>query len=220
MKLTVHTFLTLDGVMQGPGGVDEDPGNGFRHGGWMVPHADDDQVRITSTWFGQADEILLGRSTYDMMRSYWSRVTDPGNPIATALNTLPKHVVSTTLTDPTWPNTNVISSDVLAAVSALKDTPGRELQVHGSCQLARTLHDAGLVDEYRLLVFPIVLGSGKRLFPDGASTSAYTLVDSEITRAGAVYQVLRPTSFGVGGFSVEDGKLAIRQPRPGSAEIF
>jgi dihydrofolate reductase len=89
-----------------------------------------------------------------------------------------------------------------------------------SVRLARTLHDAGLVDEYRLLVFPIVLGSGKRLFPDGANTSACTLVDSEITRAGAVYQVLRPTSFGAGGFTVEDGKLAIRQPRPGSAEIF
>ena len=98
------------------------------------------------------------------------------------------------------------------AVSALKDKPGRELQVHGSWQLARTLHDAGLVDEYRLLVFPVVLGSGKRLFADGAATSAYTLLDSEVTSAGVIHQVLRPTVFGTGEFMVEDGHEAIRRP--------
>jgi dihydrofolate reductase len=213
MKLTVHTFLTLDGVMQGPGGADEDASNGFDRGGWLVPHADDDMGRIVDTWFSQADEILLGRSTYDMMQAYWSEVTDPENPVATALNGLPKHVVSTTLTDPTWQNTRVIASDVVDAVSALKEKPGRELQVHGSWQLARTLHDAGLVDEYRLLVFPVVVGSGKRLFADGATTSAYTLVDSEVTSAGAVHLVLRPTAFRAGEFVVEDGQETIRQPQ-------
>lgn len=211
MKLTVHTFLSLDGVMQGPGGADEDASNGFGGGGWLVPHADDDMGRIVDAWFAQADEILLGRTTYDMMQTYWSEVTDPENTVATALNGLPKHVVSTTLTDPTWQNTNVISTDVVDAVSALKAKPGRELQVHGSWQLARTLHDAGLVDEYRLLVFPVVVGSGKRLFEEGAAASAYTLVDSEATGAGAVHQVLRPQAFATGEFVVEEGKEAVRE---------
>lgn len=132
--------------------------------------------------------------------------------MATALNGLPKHFVSTSLTEPTWRNTTIISSNVVDAVSALKDKPSRELQVHGSWQLARTLHDAGLVDEYRLLVFPVVLGSGKRLFADGATTSAYTLLGSEVTSAGVIYQVLRPTVFGTGEFIVEDGHEAVRQP--------
>lgn len=210
MKLTVHTFLTLDGVMQGPGGPDEDPSHGFDRGGWLVPHVDADFGRIVEAWFDHADELLLGRSTYDMMQAYWSEVTEPGDVVATALNGLPKYVVSTTLTDATWQNSTVISTDVVEAVSALKDKPGRELQVHGSWQLARKLHDAGLVDEYRLLVFPVVVGSGKRLFADGAAASAYTLVDSEVTRTGAVHQVLRPKDFRTGEFVVEDGKEAVR----------
>lgn len=147
-----------------------------------------------------------------MMQTFWTEVTDPENPVATALNGLPKHVVSTSLTNPTWQNTAVISSDVLDAVSALKDKPGRELQVHGSWQLARTLHDAGLVDEYRLLVFPVVIGSGKRLFADGAATSAYTLLDSDVTSAGVIHQVLRPTAFATGEVMVEDGHETLREP--------
>ncbi|MGH8893718.1 MAG: dihydrofolate reductase family protein [Actinomycetes bacterium] len=210
MKLTVHTFLTLDGVMQGPGGVDEDPSNGFDRGGWLVPLADDDMGRIVNAWFSQADAILLGRSTYEMMQAYWTQVTDPEDPVATALNGLPKYVVSTTLTDPTWQNTTVVATDVIDAVAALKEKPGRELQVHGSWQLARTLHDAGLVDELRLLVFPVVVGSGKRLFEDGAAASGYTLVDSEVTSTGAIHQVLQPKAFSAGEFVVEDGKEAVR----------
>jgi dihydrofolate reductase len=211
MKLTVHTFVTLDGVMQGPGGVDEDTSNGFDSGGWLVPHVDADFGRIVNAWFEQADEFLLGRSTYDMMQSYWTEVTDPDNPVATALNGLPKHVVSTTLIDPTWQNTTVISSDVLDAVSALKEKPGRELQVHGSWQLVRTLHDAGTVDEYRLLVFPVVVGSGKRLFAEGATASRYILLDSEVTGAGVIHQVLQPTPFGTGRVAVEDGYESLQQ---------
>lgn len=210
MQLTVHTFVTLDGVMQGPGGVDEDTSNGFDRGGWVVPHIDEDFGRIVDGWFAQVDEFLLGRTTYDMMQAFWSQVTDPADRVAAALNTLPKHVVSTTLTDPTWQNTTVISADVVDAVSALKDRPGRELQVHGSWQLVRTLHDAGLVDEYRLMVFPVVLGSGKRLFAEGAATSGFTLVDSDVTSAGVVYQVLRPSEFRTGGITIEDGKEVIQ----------
>ena len=210
MKLTVHTFVTLDGVMQGPGGADEDTSNGFDRGGWVVPHIDEDFGRIVDGWFAQVDEFLLGRTTYDMMQAFWSQITDPADRVAAALNTLPKHVVSTTLTDPTWQNTTVISTDVVGAVSALKDKPGRELQVHGSWQLVRTLHDAGLVDEYRLMVFPVVLGSGKRLFAEGAATSGFTLVDSDVTSAGVIYQVLRPAQFRTGGITIEDGKEVIQ----------
>ena len=205
MKLTVHTFVTLDGVMQGPGGAEEDTSNGFDLGGWLVPHVDDDFGRIVNDWFARADEILFGRTTYEMMAGYWPQVTEPDNPVAEALNGLPKHVVSTTLTDPSWERTSVISGDVVDAVAALKDRPGRELQVHGSWQLVRTLHDAGLVDEYRLLVFPVVLGRGKRLFPEGAATTGFTLVDSEVTGAGVTHQVLRPAEFRRGGVAVEDG---------------
>ncbi|UFU06234.1 dihydrofolate reductase family protein [Ruania halotolerans] len=209
MKLTVHTFLTLDGVMQGPGATDEDESDGFALGGWMVPLADAAMDRIVADWFEPADEILLGRSTYDMMQAYWSEVTDPDNKVATALNGLPKHVVSTTLTEPTWPDTSVISGDVIDAVAALKAKPGRELQVHGSWRLARTLHDAGLVDEYRLLVFPVVVGQGKRLFDEDAAPSSYQLVHSEILSTGAIHQVLRPRALDLGDFVVRGGKHAV-----------
>lgn len=203
MKLTVHTFVTLDGVMQGPGGPEEDPSGGFVHGGWVVPHIDDDFGRIVSSWFGQADEILFGRTTYDMMAAFWPQVTDPADVVATTLNALPKHVVSATLTDPAWKNTDVIGLD---DVAELKDRPGRELQVHGSCELVHALHDAGLIDEYRIMTFPVVLGGGKRLFTDGAATCGFTLVSSESTGAGVVYQVLRPTTFGTGDVTIEDGR--------------
>jgi dihydrofolate reductase len=212
MKLTVHTFVTLDGVMQGPGGRDEDRSNGFEHGGWLVPYVDDDFGRIVTEWFGHADEILLGRSTYDMMRSFWTEVDDPADPVATALNGLPKNVVSRTLTDASWHNSKVIAGDVVDSVTGLKARAGRELQVHGSWQLVRTLHDAGLVDEYRLLLFPVVLGSGKRLFADGAATTGFTLVDSEVTSTGVTHQVLRPTAFGTGEIVVEEGREVLVQP--------
>lgn len=211
MKLTVHAFLTLDGVMQGPGGAEEDTSNGFDRGGWLVPHVDVDFGMIVDGWFSQTDEILLGRSTYEMMQAFWTAITDPEDIVAAALNGLPKHVVSATLTKPTWHNTTVISSDVVEAVATLKDKPGRELQVHGSWQLARTLHDAGLVDEYRLLVFPVVVGGGKRLFADGAAPSSFTLAHSEVTGNGVVYQVLRPTPFQTGEVVVEDGREALLQ---------
>lgn len=205
MKLTVQTFVTLDGVMQGPGAPEEDQSGGFKRGGWLVPHVDEDFGRIVDGWFSNVDEFLLGRGTYDVMSGHWPHVTDPDDTTAAKLNTLPKHVVSTTLTDPTWQNTSVISADVVEAVTALKQRPGRELQVHGSWQLVRTLHDAGLVDEYRLLVFPVVVGSGKRLFAEGAAPSGFTVLASEVTSTGVIHQVLRPTEFTIGGIGLQDG---------------
>ena len=206
MELTVHEFLTTDGVMQGPGGADEDTSGGFTHGGWIVPFADEDFGAIVTGWFGRAEAILLGRTTYSMMYPYWSQVTDPDNLVAAKLNGLPKYVASSTLRDPAWHNTAELSGDVIAQVKQLKQRPGGELQVHGSCGLARSLHRAGLVDEYRLLVAPVTVGAGKRLFTEDAPAMGYTLADSRTTSRGAVYCALRPAQFEVGTVGVVEGR--------------
>jgi dihydrofolate reductase len=192
--------------MQGPGGVQEDTSGGFDRGGWLVPFSDPDMGEIVGGWFGQADAILLGRNTFQMMKTYWSQVTDPDNIVSAKLNGQPKYVVSATLADPDWGNTTVLSGDIVKEVSQLKDQPGGELQVHGSAMLARSLHEAGLVDEFRLLVFPVYVGKGKRLFSEGAAPSGFTLVDSRTTSTGAVYSALTPAPFHAGSVQVVDGK--------------
>lgn len=192
MKLTVHTFVSLDGVMQAPGGPDEDRFGGFDRGGWLMPFSDEDFGRIVNGWFSETQALLLGRTTYQLFEAFWPQVTDAEDIVATAINTMPKYVVSTTLTNPSWANSSVISDNVVAKVEALKAQPGGELQVHGSCGLIHTLHDAGLVDEYRLLVAPVVLGSGKHLFAEGAQPGSFDLVSSERTGSGCQYLVLRP----------------------------
>jgi len=216
MELSVHVFVSLDGVMQGPGGFQEDPSNGFERGGWLVPHSADGQLNPVGEWFRHADAILLGRTTFDMMRTYWSQVTDPDNLVATALNTWPKYVVSSTLSDAdaAWGNTTVLRGDIVEQVRRLKEQSGGELQIHGSWQLVRTLHDAGLVDTYRLLQFPVVVGDGKRLFADGSIAAKYRITESEVLSggAGAVSLTLRQDEFGATGtgeFVVRDGKGAI-----------
>jgi len=211
MKLTVNAFLSLDGVMQGPGGPDEDRSGGFERGGWVVPFVDEDFGAIVSGWFAETDEVLFGRTTYDMMHTFWSQVTDPADVVATVLNNRPKHVVSTTLRNAEWHNTSLIGGDVVAAVEQLKAKPGGELQVHGSCGLARTLHDAGLVDEYRLIIFPVVIGDGKRLFESGSVPGTFTVLNSTVTSKGAVGVTLRPAGgLGVGDIEVIDGKEVSR----------
>ncbi|RVX45745.1 dihydrofolate reductase [Nonomuraea polychroma] len=216
MELSVHTFVSLDGIMQGPGGVQEDPSNGFERGGWLVPHTHAGQLSPVDGWFRRADAFLLGRTTFEMMRTYWSQVTDPENIVATALNTWQKYVVSDTLSDAdtAWGKTTVLRGDIVDQVRRLKEQPGGELQVHGSWQLVRTLHDAGLVDTYRLLQFPVVVGDGKRLFADGATPATYRITESEVLSggAGAVSLTLRQAGFGTTGtgeFVVRDGKEAI-----------
>ena len=215
MKLTVHTFVSLDGVMQGPGGRDEDTSGGFEFGGWVVPLFDEDMGRMVNAWFAEADAILLGRTTYQMFQPYWEQVTDPDDAVAKALNSLPKYVVSSTLTEATWNNTTILPANFLEAVDDLKSGPGRELQVHGSYRLVRALHDAGLVDEYRLIIFPLVLGQGKRLFESGVTPSAFTLAGSKATSSGAVHLTLLPAAFGaadleVGEFEVRDGREQVK----------
>jgi dihydrofolate reductase len=206
MQLTVHTFLTLDGVMQGPGGAEEDTSGGFAHGGWLVPHVDDVFGEIVTSWFDRTEAILLGRRTFTAMRGYWTQVTDPDNPVAVALNGLPKYLVSNTVTEPDWGDTTVLSGDPIDQVRRLKEQPGGELQVHGSWQLASTLHAAGLVDEYRLLTFPVTVGAGKRLFTDDAPASGFRLIESRTTGTGVVYTVWAPAEFTTGEVAVEEGQ--------------
>jgi dihydrofolate reductase len=199
MRLTLHTFLTLDGVMQAPGARDEDRDGGFEHGGWSFPYSDQDFGQTMAAWFANAGAFLLGRRTYEIFSGYWPRVTDPGDPIASRLNTLPKYVASTTLASADWHNSTVLGGDLAAEVARLKELPGAELQVHGSGELAQTLIDHDLVDEYRLLVFPVRLGTGKKLFRDGAPAAALRLTRSSTTGAGviiATYEPAGPPQYG------------------------
>ncbi|MDX6287096.1 MAG: hypothetical protein QOG53_2581 [Frankiales bacterium] len=205
MRLALHTFLTLDGVLQAPGGPDEDPEGGFKHGGWSYPYGDEDFGSAVDGWFQNADAFLLGRKTYDIFSGYWPKVTDADNTVATKLNELPKYVASTTLKSAEWNNTTVLGADVAAEVAKLKDQPGNELQVHGSGDLAQTLIAHDLIDEYRLFFFPVVLGSGKKLFNDREKGAALRLVSSTTTSTGviiATYEPAGPAQYG--DYTLED----------------
>ena len=205
-KLTIATFVTLDGVMQAPGGPDEDRDRGFEHGGWSFPYAGDDMRDVISEHFGQADCFLLGRRTYEIFAASWPNFPDKDDPVASRLNTLPKYVVSTTLADTQWQPTTIIRGDLAAEVTKLKDRYEREIQVHGSAGLAQTLHALGLIDEYRLFIEPVVLGTGKRLFELGATPTALQLIESKPMDKGSVLAVYRPAGPPTyGAFQMEEG---------------
>ncbi|MDF2498389.1 dihydrofolate reductase family protein [Arthrobacter koreensis] len=195
MRLTVNTLLSMDGVMQGPGGADEDPSNGFDRGGWLVPLAGEEMDQIVSGWFRQADALLLGRTTYEILQPYWEMVTDPCDEVADSLNHLPKYLVSSTLAEPSWHNTRVLDGDPVEAVARIKKHERGELQMHGSHQLAQALYEAGLVDEYRLLIFPVVVGAGKRLFQDSVPPSSFIVAGTHVTKSGLVALSLLPRPF-------------------------
>lgn len=190
-RLTFNTFLTLDGVMQAPGAPTEDPSGGFTHGGWLVPYADPDMGRYITEAFATMDALLLGRKTYEIFAAHWPRVTDPNDPIAVALNTMPKYVVSRTLEKVEWQNSSLIKGDLVREVSNLKRRYGREISVQGSSQLAQALIANDLIDEYRLWFYPIVLGTGKRLFGSGSVPAALTLTDTKRTSTGVVINTYR-----------------------------
>lgn len=193
MQLTVTTFLSVDGVYQGPGGPDEDRSGGFDRGGWLVPHFDEATGEFMDSIFQRVDAFLLGRRTYDIFAASWPNATDPEDTVADRLNTLPKYVASTTLKDPEWANTSVLEGDLVSAVRKLKDRDGRELQVHGSGALVRFLLENDLVDRLNLLVFPVIVGAGRRLFPDSGIATGLALDESRTTGSGVTISVYRPT---------------------------
>lgn len=182
-KVVLNTFVTLDGVMQAPGGRDEDREGGFAHGGWSVSYWDEPMGETIVEWTQRAGALLLGRKTYEIFVAHWPKVTDE-DPVAAKLNSVRKYVASRTLRDVTWNNATLIKGDLAEAVRRLKQEPGDEIQVHGSGELIQTLLRHGLVDEIRLWVFPVVLGSGKRLFADGAIPGALKLVASRSSSTG------------------------------------
>jgi dihydrofolate reductase len=193
MKLTTITNVSVDGVMQGLGGADEDRRGGFERGGWALPLFDNEAATFVNQVYQRADAFLFGRRTYEIFAGYWGVMADSVNPIAAALNTRPKYVASTTLSDPQWADTTVLSGDVAAAIGELKAKPAGELQVHGSSSLVRWLFDNQLVDEINLLTYPVVIGQGTRLFPDTGPDTALDLIDSRATPKGVTIQVYRPT---------------------------
>lgn len=194
MKLTTTTQVSVDGVMQGPGANSgEGERDVFERRGWA--HFDNEAGAIMDEIFKRADAFLFGRRTYAHFTETWGTWDDPGNsPIWTALNTKPKYVASTTITDPRWTNTTVLSSEVEVAVRELKAKPGRELQVHGSGELFRWLIEHDLVDEITLFTFPVIVGQGTRLFPDTGREWSLKLVESQTTPSGVTIQVYRPSA--------------------------
>lgn len=197
MLLTTMTHVTVDGVMQGNGGAsDEDRRNGFDRGGWARGRGDQETVALINDTYGRADAFLFGRRTYELFAESWGSLTPtdvPGwEPVMQALNTRPKYVASTTLSDPAWAGTTVLGAGLADAVRDLKAQPGGELQVHGSGTLIRWLLENGLVDQMTLIVIPVVLGQGARLFPESGPDLALDLVESRVDSKGVAIQVYRP----------------------------
>ena len=194
MRLTTTTMVTVDGVMQGLGAPDEDRRGGFERGGWVAPVFDDETGDALGKVYGRADAFLFGRWTYEVLAGSWGAIKEipKDNLVAVALNSRPKYVVSKTLKDPQWAQTTVLTGDIAAAVRDLKAKPGGELQVHGSLTLLRWLLENDLVDQINLFVCPIVLGQGKRLFPDAGPDKALELIESRSTPSGVTIQTYRP----------------------------
>jgi dihydrofolate reductase len=201
-KLVVNTFVTLDGVMQAPGGPEEDPTGDFAYGGWSVPLWDETMMQSMSEFMSPPFDLLLGRKTYEIFAAYWPYSDEPG---AAELNAATKYVASRTLDKVEWQNSVLLEGDVPEAVARLKEEDGPEIQVHGSSDLIQTLLRAGLIDELRVLTFPVLLGKGKRLFGEGAVPTALELVDSKVSSTGVVLSTYRPKGEPeIGSFAKED----------------
>ena len=185
-KIIVLTFVTLDGVMQAPGGPEEDPSGGFRYGGWTVPYSDEFLGKEMVRQISRPADLLLGRKTYEIFASYWPNVKNDDNPIAASFNPARKYVVSKTLTKPGWENSVVISGDVAGEIRRLKEQKGPDIQVHGSGNLIQTLLRDDLVDELWLKIFPLTLGPGKRLFADGTIPAAFALQEYKTSPKGVI----------------------------------
>jgi dihydrofolate reductase len=191
-KVIVSTFLTLDGVMQAPGGSDEDRTGGFEHGGWQMPYMDEERGKAILEGLAGSGGLLLGRATYEIFAAYWPNAPE-SDPIADTVNGLHKYVASTTLKEPLeWQNSTLLRGDAADEVAKLKEQPGNDLLLIGSGGLAQTLTEHGLVDEYQLMIHPLVLGSGKRLFREGGGTIPLRLVDVATTSTGVLIATYEP----------------------------
>jgi dihydrofolate reductase len=194
-KVIVNEFMALDGVVQAPGAADEDTSGGFAHGGWHLQYLEDASMERVVKGIVEAGGFLLGRRTYEIFAAYWPNASEEEQVIAEPLNAKPKHVASTTLTGPLeWQNSTVLEGDVPDAVAALKQEDGADLHVIGSTQLVQTLIEHDLVDEFRLMIDPLVLGGGKRLFREDGALRPLRLVDSEVTTTGAILATYAPSA--------------------------
>ena len=207
MRLTLTQFVTLDGVYQGPGSPDEDTTDGFTRGGWMVPHMDQSFLAQAAAWLERAGALLFGRRTYEAFALAWPQITDPDDPFAERMNSLPKYVASHTLAETTWTPATILAGEVVAQVAELKAQPGDELQLHGSARLAQSLLAAGLVDEIRLVITPTVLGQGRRLFPDDGPALGMRVRDHSVTPGGLTVLVLEAT--GPAAFATYEGATSV-----------
>jgi dihydrofolate reductase len=187
-ELIVSTFVTLDSVMQAPGGKGEDPSGGFDQEGWMTGYWSDEVGSVIGEWMSRPFEFVIGRGTYEIFAAHWPTSDDPG---ASVMNEATKHVVSSTLKDLDWENSTLVEGGVPDGIRALKDQDGPELQVSGSAGLIQSLLEHGLVDEFRLLIFPLVLGKGKRLFDGGTMPAGLELADSQVLSNGVIKAVYR-----------------------------
>ena len=209
-SVTVNTFLTLDGVMQAPGGPEEDPTGGFTSGGWSFNYWDEFMGGVMGEAMAAPFDLLLGRKTYEIFAAHWPHAGD--DPPAKQLNEATKHVASRTLTTLEWNNSRLIVGDVAAAVARLKTEDGPELQVHGSSNLIQTLLSAGLIDQFRLWVFPVLVGKGKRLFGDGTGPAGLALIDSKAATTGVLINTYRPAG------ALETGSFALAEPSAAEVE--
>jgi dihydrofolate reductase len=191
-KVVVNNNLTLDGVMQAPGRPDEDTRGGFEHGGWAQPYFDSVMASVAAEGIAKGGDLLLGRRTYEDFAAFWPKQTED-NPFTAVLNNFQKYVASTTLEEPlSWSNSTLLKGDAAEAVARLKEQPGKDLVVLGSGELVRSLMRRNLIDEFVLLIHPLVLGSGRRLFTDGGSFAALRLVDAKTTTTGVVIATYQP----------------------------
>ncbi|HEX2026404.1 MAG TPA: dihydrofolate reductase family protein [Nitriliruptorales bacterium] len=209
-KLSVNTFVALDGVMQAPGGPEEDPRGGFTHGGWSVDYWDDTMMKVMDDYMGRPFELLLGRRTYEIFAAHWPHVTD--DPAADALNAARKHVASRTLDEVEWQNSTLIQGDVADYVRGLKEQPGPEIQVHGSGELIQTLLEHDLIDELRVWTFPVLLGTGRRLFAGGTIPAGLKLVDTAVSSTGVVISTYERAG------DIPYGSFALEEPTEAEAE--
>jgi dihydrofolate reductase len=187
--LIVNTFMTLDGVIQAPGGPEEDTSGGFEHGGWSFGYWDEQMQGAMGEFMSTPFDLVLGRKTYEIFAAYWPHHAD--SPAGKPLNAATKHVATTTLRELDWEKSKLIEGDVPAGVRALKDQDGPELQVHGSANLIQTLLEHGLVDEFHLWIFPLVLGTGKRLFAEGTVPAGFDVTSSQVSSTGVIMAIYR-----------------------------